>query len=147
MKEKTKFSQFSLKLSRVSLLPISILHFTRATPLFIVWGCWKIGGKIQIKLIWNSHQKQVPWEVWPFSTMTPPKNYTYTYSPKSHGQCDFILHIHTPLFNIHTSYKSKSNDVLLFNAWPCPSWDGLGLFGLGLSWAWAWASSLFYVFF
>ena len=78
--------------------------------------------------------------------MTPPKNYTYTYSPKSHGQCDFILHIHTPLFNIHTSYKSKSNDALLFNAWPCPSWDGLGLFGLWPSWAWAWALGLGLIF-
>ena len=63
--------------------PICILQ--ELTPLFIMWGCWKIGGKIQMKLIWNSHQKQVTWEVWPFSTMTPPKNYIYTYSPKSHG--------------------------------------------------------------
>jgi len=70
--------------------------------------------------------------------MTPPKNYTYTYSPKSHGQCDFILHFHTPLFNIHTSYKSKSNDALLFNAWRClMGWTwafwALAFLGLGLA--------------
>jgi len=65
--------------------------------------------------------------------MTPPKNYTYTYSPKSHGQCDFILHFHTPLFNIHTSYNyTKVIQMMLFYLM-------LGLaphgFGLGLSWA------------
>ena len=31
---------------------------------------------------------------------------------------------------------------LLFKTWPCPSWDGLGLFGLWPSWAWAWAFGL-----
>jgi len=47
--------------------------------------------------------------------MTPPKNYTYTYSPKSHGQCDFILHIHTPLFNILTSYNyTRVIQMMLF---------------------------------
>jgi len=73
--------------------------------------------------------------------MTPPKNYTYTYSPKSHGQCDFILHIHTPLFNIHTSYNyTRVIQMMLFYLMlgPCPSWFGLGLLRLGL---WAWASS------
>ena len=27
------------------------------------------------------------------------------HSPKSHGQCDFIFHFHTPLFNNHTTYN------------------------------------------
>jgi len=82
--------------------------------------------------------------------MTPPKNYTYTYSPKSQGQCDFILHIHTPLFNIHTSYKSKSDDALLMLGLAPHGMDlgflGFGLLGLGLG-LWTWASALFYVFF
>ena len=131
-----------------SQIPIWILQ--EPTPLFIVWGCWKIGGKIQMKLIWKSHKKQVTWEVWPFSTMTPPKNYTYTYSPKSQGQCDFILHILTPLFNIHTSYNyTRVIQEMLFYlmlglaphemAWAFWALAFLGLgFGLGL---WAWASS------
>ena len=92
-----------------------------------------MGGKIQMKLIWNSHKKQVTWEVWPFSTITPPKNYTYT-PLLSHMDNVTLSNTFTPiyLFNIHTSYKSHSNDALLFNAWPCLSWFGLELLGLGL---------------
>jgi len=78
--------------------------------------------------------------------MTPLKNYTYTYSPKSHGQCDFILHIHTPLFNIHTSYNyTRVIQMMLFylRLGLAPhgmdlGFLGFGLLGLGL---WAWASS------
>jgi len=71
--------------------------------------------------------------------MTPPKNYTYTYSPKSHGQCDFILHIHTPLFNIQTSYNYYA---LLFNASPSPHGMDLGFLGFGLLGLGLWACAL-----
>ena len=99
-----------------------------------------------MKLIWNSHQKQVTWEVWPFSTMTPPKNYTYTYSPTSHGNCNFILHIHTPLLNINTSYNyTRVIQMMLFYLMLGLALHGMdlgllgfGLLGLGL---WTWASS------
>jgi len=66
--------------------------------------------------------------------MTPPKNYTYTYSPKSHGQCDFILHIHTPLFNIYTSYNyTRVIQMMLFYLilGLAPHGLDLGFLGLG----------------
>jgi len=82
--------------------------------------------------------------------MTPPKNYTYTYSPMSHGQCDFILHIHTPLFNIHTSYNyTKVIQMMLFYLMLGLASHGmdLGFFRLWPSWALGFILSLFYVFF
>jgi len=72
--------------------------------------------------------------------MTPLKNYTYTHSPKSHGQCDFILHIHTSLFNIHTSYNyTRVFQMMLFYLMLglAPHGMDLGFFGLWPSWAWA----------
>ena len=69
---------------------------------------------------------------------------SWAWSP-SHGQCDFILHIHTPLFNIHTSYNyTRVIQMMLYYLMLglAPhgmdlGFLGLGLLGLGPSWAWA----------
>jgi len=74
--------------------------------------------------------------------MTPPKNYTYT-TLLSHMDNVTFFYIFTLFYLISTPPKTI---LEYFKAWPFPSWDGLGLFGLWPSWAWAWALGLGLIF-
>ena len=91
------------------------------TPLFIVWGCWNLGGKIQMKLIWNCHKKQVTWKVWLI-----------------------FVHLHLLYIYLHLSfmfYYKYQKEITNRDIQWCSSPKALALLLIDWAWvSWAWAS-------
>ena len=76
----------------------------------------KVPSKFKCKLVPPSHEVSVIHLLFsaPPKMCLHPPNYSH-----------FLFYSH-----LLQLYKINSNDALLFNAWPCPSWFGLGLLGL-----------------